>query len=77
MEKKGAPRLVGRHLSVYYPYALTECVALQQAEDYDSRGDVLISFYDAEHCRVTIHLERAALEGLKRRLLGKPDPSPR
>ena len=60
-------------VSVYYPFALTELVDYVEGEDLEGTGDILLAFRDEDGCKVTLRVNRAALEQLTKRLKSAPD----
>jgi hypothetical protein len=51
-------------VSVYYPFALVELVDIAKTDEYAETGEMMLSFYDADGCRVTLRVTPDTLEAL-------------
>ena len=55
-------------VSVYYPFALIELLDVAETDEHEETGEMLLSFFDAGGCQVTLRLTPDALEALRERL---------
>ncbi len=69
------PTAESNALSVYYPFCLVDLTDFKESEDFEASGEAMLVFLDADGCQVTLRLSPHAVEALRKRVAGAPDPA--